>query len=426
MKKSIAIVFYGYPIGVSTLIINLARSFAHKGYDVDIFQTKEALDYSSINFSEDNIHYIAIRNKAINQNGNKIGNNEGKIKNKLIDLTIFAFRRFYYFINPILIPHKKLHSFFLMICKPDFYKYLNVVHKFRNETYEMIFGVEVYGLYAAAFLKSLEKQKIIYLNMELFTFKTNNSKDKYLKATLETFALKRSTDYVTFPNKERADVFLETRSYLSKEIIRYLPISCLGEAKPKKGNYFREKFGISSEKKIVLYSGNIIEWAMCLEIVQSVKSWDEEFVLILHSYIENPVNQDYFNELHNSFVPGRVFLSQKHFSFWELDEIMSSADIGLNFYRMKDENFTEIGFSSNKLTQYMKLGIPTISNDIPFFKDFLNKHNCGISISSFEEINTALKNISTNYSVFKQNVINTYNKYFRFEIYFDKYFEQIK
>ena len=56
--KKVAFVSYGYPLGVSSMIINSIRLFARKGYLVDIYVNKEHYDQSPIAFTEPGISVI--------------------------------------------------------------------------------------------------------------------------------------------------------------------------------------------------------------------------------------------------------------------------------------------------------------------------------------------------------------------------------
>lgn len=427
MKDKVAIVFYGYPVGVSVMIINTARMFAEKGFDVDIFQTRVGLEYSSVEFKEKNIRYISIDGNEAGGQDEAAGTPGQKksFRKKIKNNVAFIVRFIYYLLNPLLISFPALHYKLVRYCKPDFLKYMNKISRYKDDSYKYILGIEIFGLYAANVLKSSPHQKIIYLNMELFKLSTSRSRDRYFKSALETFVLRRNADHIVIANKERIKVFLDDKKYIEPSRVEMLPVASLGEPYLEKGNYFREKFNIPESKKIVLYSGNIIEWAMCLEIVESVKNWPEEYVLVLHSYIENPENKEYVEQIKNKVIPGRIFISQKHFSFWELDKILSSGDVGLLFYREKDENFTEIGFSSNKLTQYLKTGLPLITNDLPFFRGFFAEYKCGKIVSSFEDISGALTGILNDYDSFRENAIHCYEEHFNFRKYFDVFLENI-
>lgn len=428
MENKVAIVFYGYPVGVSVMIINAARMFAEKGFDVDIIQIQSALDYSSVEFTEKNIRYIPVAggDDSGDADSSKPGNGKKSFRKKLKGNLAFFIRFLFFLISPLLGKLPGLHLYLLKFCKPDFHRYLKKIIGLRDDSYQYIVGIEVLGLYTAHILKSNPGQKIIYFNMELFKLSTSRLPDRYLRGALESFVLKNNIDHIAIANKERIKVFLNDKKYIPASMVEMLPVASLGEPYLEKGNYFREKFNIPDDKTIVLYSGNIVEWAMCLEIVESVKNWGDEFVLVLHTYIEHPQNEDYYDLIEKAMLPGRVFISQKHFSFWELDKILSSAEIGLLFYREKDENFTEIGFSSNKLTQYLKTGMPIITNDLPFFSKFFDEHKCGKCVSSFEEIAGTISEISRDYSVYRKNAVSCYENYFDFRKYFNVFMKNIQ
>ena len=114
-----------------------------------------------------------------------------------------------------------------------------------------------------------------------------------------------------------------------------------------------------------------------------------------------------------------VIFSSGYIEYGDLPVVLSSADIGLMFYESIDSNFTEILFSSNKLTEYLKAGLPVISSDFPSLRQFIKDNAIGTTIATFDELPGALESLNAQIQTFRENALTCYEKFFRFERYFE-------
>jgi glycosyltransferase involved in cell wall biosynthesis len=73
----------------------------------------------------------------------------------------------------------------------------------------------------------------------------------------------------------------------------------------------------------------------------------------------------------------KVYLSLAQLDWQKMPELVSSADIGLALYQDLGEARNEIGHSSNKLVQYLQVGLPVITSDFPNVRDVVYKYQCG-------------------------------------------------
>ena len=120
--------------------------------------------------------------------------------------------------------------------------------------------------------------------------------------------------------------------------------------------------------------------------------------------------------------------------FFSLDPIsrdvfpsaLSSADAGLLFYNQADENNTETGSSSNKLTQYLKAGLPVIASDSISHVEIFDRYHCGVCVSSPFDIMDMLDDFFKNIDMYKDGVKRAYNEYYNFDIYFTPLFKEIE
>ena len=57
-SKRIAFILYRYPLGVSSMIINSIKLFIERGWHVDIYINRDALESAPINFKNDHVSFV--------------------------------------------------------------------------------------------------------------------------------------------------------------------------------------------------------------------------------------------------------------------------------------------------------------------------------------------------------------------------------
>lgn len=396
------------------MIINSIKMFAKEGIAVDIYSDKPTYQASPVDFRHELIKIILYDNTWTNT--------------FLCKATIFvcSYSNSFLFSHVF---HRVIKKWFKRIPFSIFYacyikdyifsKWLK--KKIEKECYDYIFPVEAKSLIATSYIKN----KIIYYNMELLDWSEQNpiyGKDKKLLKILEYKALKKVLALV-IQSEIRAKQFQQINDFYKK--IYLLPVASIGEPIRNKDSFLRDKFHIPNNKHVIIYSGNIMPWAKCIEMVDSVRNWPENFCFILHTWKKDALNTDYGFRVkeHAKCVP--VHFSTDYLDIDELAKCLSSADVALMFYEPIDTNFIEVLFSSNKLAEYLKAGLPVITYDFPELKKFINEHRIGKTISTIDELPKALLQIVQEYDSYKKNVIDCYLKVFRFEKYFKPFFEDL-
>lgn len=413
MKERVAFVLYRYPLGVSSMIINSARMFAKNGIEVDIYMDKINFDVSPAAFKEDNVKIILY---------------EPRFADSLFfRLTVFLYSMFSYvlYIKLLFGLIKRWHSCLPPIIINLFYLedyFFSGWLKKRVNNYAYVFPVEAKALISTLGLKG----RIIYYNMEMLDWSEVNpiyGKDKILLKILEVRAL-QGVDAVVIQNNERAAQFRKINDFQKGMYI--LPVASMGSPAPGgKDLRLRRKFNITEKTKIAVYSGNIMPWAKCLEIVQSVRNWPEDFCLVLHTWRKGAFESEYGMSIKESAKGLPVYFSDEYLDIEELPAYLSSADAALMFYEAIDTNFVEILFSSNKLAEYLKAGLPVITTDSPVLKQFVEENGIGLTVSSMDELSRALTDIASKGESIRQSVTRCYQDKFRFEKFFRPFFEKL-
>lgn len=454
--KKIAIVMYDYWLGSSLSLISCATSFAKEGYDVHIFIDSFIYQLSRASFDEDNIsvHPIDIQadprvdhitNKATSERWNAFIANtlaalgdrmwggrvlyrtlrvmESSKPNHAIQSLRYAFHAQAFSIPSIDTVERCARRFF-----PFIVEFSQKVAGHVDDEFVCFVGVEPFGLIAATLAANASKHEkdipVIYYNQELLLERECHTfASKALKA-LERIC--NQTCSFTIIQDERRAKYLRDDNDLKPESIICVPVSGLQKAHRGKGSLLQDMYGIPREKKVLLYAGYFAEWGMCVEMAQAAQTWNDDFVLVLHSWREDARDHPYVNRIRKLTDSNKVYLSLAQLDWQKMPDLLSSADIGLVFYQNLGPNFYEIGHSSNKLVQYLQAGLPVITSDFPSLRDVVYKYQCGECAKDLNDIAHLAETILEDYERYRANAFRCYENEFTFSKYFKKVIERIR
>jgi len=405
-KNSVALITTHSWVGVSTSVINTALYLVGKGYEVDLFiceleNIPEHSVYSLPQFKQNNIKIyssreICNRNLPLKIKSPGAGKKTGGIMPYLKSLK----NRFF--------PVEKDLKFVARYIKPPG-KYLFII------------GYEPSGLLRAGILSRIWRTPYVYHSLEIYENHETNIK------SLEKWFSRRALLSLT-QDEIRADI-LSLLNGLNRTKVTAAYNSPLGDRIYEKDNYFREKFNISEEKKIVMATGSLLVEHSADKIVRSVAKWPENFVLILHGWItSSPITDagkmtELIRKEMNS-KSDRIILSTEILPSGDKYRVFKSVDIGLVFFEPVNLNMKYAAGSAGKLYDFMRTGVPIIAGELPGMRDLLEGNKCGIVVESADNIGEALPEIMKNYSFYSENAHKSYDKY-EFSKCYEKILERI-
>ena len=203
-----------------------------------------------------------------------------------------------------------------------------------------------------------------------------------------------------------------------------VPVSVRGR-RPTKTDYLRERFGIPSEKRILLFAGGIAWWSRCVELACAAHSWPEDWVLVLHRS-PAPIDPSYLENLLQYSKAGRVILSLESVPLEHLDRLVASADVGIALYRDIDPNLRYIAAASGKLAQYLKCALPVITSDFGGLRDVVDGFQCGRCVRAESEIAEAASEIFERYGKMSINAEKCFTERYFFDAHFEKVLRRIE
>lgn len=389
-KKKIGLIIFWYSIGISPSLINLVINLARSGYEIHIFIDEVSFNYAKISFKNKNITLQLIK----------------KIPKQWPENESF-FRRIIHQINVLI----------------SLYRYCNEVSLKIDENYFLLIGADAFGIIAARYVSLRKKIPFIYYNLELLLAKECQSlKEK----TIKFFERKasQSATFTIIQDRRRAK-YLAQDNKLKYKNIEYIPVSVF-QSKIKKSYYLQKKFNIPYDKKILLYAGEIEPDVMCLELVEAAQSWDNDFVLVIHASKLHDSAIKYIENMRAINKNRQVYFSLDPVEWDKVPELLSSADIGLAFYRNVGKNYFEIGQSSGKLASYLEVGLPVITIDFPSLREIIDEYKVGKYTHDFNRIESLAKEIIEKFNFYHNNALKCFEEKYNNAKYFPKILKRIK
>jgi hypothetical protein len=289
-----------------------------------------------------------------------------------------------------------------------FYFALITVKKHNRKNHKNIFiATDPVSLWTCSQIAKKTNSSYYYFNRELFLSKDNTDLTDRIVKKYEREG-NRNAIFTTEFDEIRAELLVED-NYITLEDVRIIANAPPGYPSIRKSNYLREKFEISPEKKIALFTGGIADYNLIYEHFTSTREWPENVVLVVHCW----GNESQLNKLldFSKKYINRVFISTEMLPFEEIDNLYQSADIGFAMYGSQDLNHQYAGLSSGKLFNFMKSCIPVITNNTSVLRNAIEKTGCGICIDNLTESANAIRDILSRPDFFKTNCLNTFPDY---------------
>lgn len=268
----------------------------------------------------------------------------------------------------------------------------------------VLIGTDPPGLLAAFFASKITKDPYVYSVQEIFLSadikKAVDRLIKYLERKINKGAL------FTVEFDETRAALLAKDNSLPPESMLVVPNAPIGSANGERSSYLREKFNIPDDKKIALYTGGIADYNLTYEHIESIETWPENVVLVMHCWgsEEEIARLKKFAQKFNR----EIYFSTEMLPFQEIDQLYRSADIGFALYGDQDLNHKYAGLSSGKLFNFMQACVPVITNATPSCIKAVEKTGCGIYIKETSEIDKAIQEILENQENFRQNCFKAF------------------
>lgn len=195
-----------------------------------------------------------------------------------------------------------------------------------------------------------------------------------------------------------------------------VPVTYKGKSVSEKSQKVRDKYGISSDKKIALHLGTIVGTFSCIELAvafSQIKDW----VLLFHGYPSSDTLRKLKRTIYERGITNVIISRSAYSNIDDIDDIVSSCDIGVAWYNDYSLNHSTAGKSSGKISAYLRFGLPVITKRYPSTTEAIEKTGTGVCVDSFDEIGKAIETIEKSYKIYSINAREEYDKTYWFENY---------
>ena len=295
----------------------------------------------------------------------------------------------------------------------------------------VLVAVDESGLIAASLYRliSFRKPKLIFWSLEIETGKSRLL-FKYLHEKLFSICI-RLVDVVVIQEKTRLFTLEAKLKYsFDHAKIFFIPHSPIGDKsfsylETTKNDFFQNLFSLSSSDRVILHAGWIHD-AMCVDkIADASRSWRDEFKLVLHEREKRSPKENFIRYV-SELSGGKALFSLEPVSFNRIDEVFSSAHVGLIAYDKKYGGGRENAHkASGKLGQYLKCGIPVVALDLPGYKEMFKQYKCGLVFNDFGQIEKCIETILNDYDTYRNESIRCFKEEFDFEKYFNPFLDYL-
>lgn len=291
----------------------------------------------------------------------------------------------------------------------------------------VLVSVDESGLIAASLYRliCIKKPKLIFWSLEIDTGKSNLLFN-YLHQKIFSIFVKQ-VDVVVIQEKTRLVTLEAQLKYrFDHAKIFFIPHSpldndSLSPVATGQKRFFQDLFTLSSNDKVILHGGWIHD-AMCVDkFAKASKSWRDEYKLVLHEREKRSPEENFIRYV-SELSEGKVLLSLEPVSFDRMDEVFSSAHVGLIAYDKKYGGGRENAHkASGKLGQYLKCGIPVVALDLPGYKEMFEEYKCGLVFNDFGQIEKCIETILDDYDTYCKESIRCFQEEFDFKRYFNPF-----
>jgi glycosyltransferase involved in cell wall biosynthesis len=371
------------PVGTfdhQTGVINAIKCFALHGYKVDVFTVRNKL-YPKVNIDSPNVHitYMPFSYKA---------QRESRI---LITLVFLLW---------IFVSGSRFN-------------------------YPLVFAAGIRGLFSAYVYSLFRPVQIINYQTELYVDNNPSSVFSRLFKKLERSAAKRSSFTIEHDENRREILCQDLGIDISQVVV--VPNSPCGPAKCSSSTYLHNLLDVSIRRKILLAPGTIGEAFASTKVVRLTQSLPDEWRCVLHSVHPRSAEETYIKRLMELNHHDRVVFSLSPVAYSQVNEVISSATIGLVLYSGQSGlNMSSVGLSSGKLSHFLKLGIPVIVSDLPGLSDFVRLHKVGEVLENEYDLAKLVQKIDSDILAYRKRCLDCFNEFLAYERHFEKVIEHIE
>jgi len=272
-------------------------------------------------------------------------------------------------------------------------------HIVKSRSCKFVYSYDIHGYLAAYFCCRIAgRLPLLYHNLDIY-FANKRNILSIIFRSLELYLIRRA-DAVVFCNRSRLKYFKD-KAILPKNLFIVMNTPLKINDLPE--NKLREvliRNGFSGGERAVFYQGTIDEQHYLPQIIRSIKFWPADSVLVICGIVSAGFQECFTREVESSEFKNRIlvlpYLPHPQLKFYTV-----GASLGIALYNQntEDVNMRFMSGASNKIFEYISLGVPVLANDSEDFRNMLDSSAAYFTKSYSEEdignsINLALSDAS--------------------------------
>lgn len=297
----------------------------------------------------------------------------------------------------------------------------------RGRTYDCVIGVDPDGLVLAHGIAA--GAPVAYFSLELMlSYELRTPEERALKARERTLSREAAFLIVQDPLRGR---LLSEDNNLDPDRLVFVPNSPRGRARRTPSRYWHDRFGLSTDARIVLHAGSLGSWTGVEHLVEAAPSWPEPWVFVIHTRYDAE-SSPYVEKLRAAADPRRVYFSLKPVAREDYDTLIDAADVGVGFYipsadsAYTQRNIQTIGLSSGKLAYFLRAGKPVIVNDATSLAAMITERGCGVAVPDAAAVAAALDPLDMGYEAYAERACAFFDAELQFEPAFQRVIERLE
>lgn len=282
--------------------------------------------------------------------------------------------------------------------------------RLHGHSYDCLIGTGYYGNLIAMFMSRFFGRIFVNHCLEYPTFKDAGDEPYTYKEFFFNNVIMKHSDYIVTHDDVHVDI-ISRKLGMAKDVFLVLPNSTSGSVIRSKSDLMRKNNKVDEKKTIVLHSGGLGIWFSSHELARSASGWKNDNVLVFHtSHIAE--GDKYYEEMRKDEYCGNVFFSTVPVPSEQLDDYVSGADIGVAWYNKDVLGYRceYMGMAAGKIGNYLKCGLPVITNNFDSLSSYIHGYACGICVDSIAEIGYAVDKIKLDYARYRENAFKCYEE----------------
>lgn len=286
--------------------------------------------------------------------------------------------------------------------------------------YYCYIGIEKEGLIWAGMLSEMYNCPLVYFNLELY-IEDNPGLYTYYHVLAAERKYHKLAVATIIQDEHRANVLLSSNGIKQTNLL-YFPVSVKGNTIREKSKFLQNKLHIHESKKIILHFGAIDTNRFMPQLLKMASNLDDGVILVIHGF--GP--KAYVNYLQSIADKNKVIFSLDFIAEEEIENLISSADIGIALYKTTNANDRLVAFSSSKVAYYMQCGIPIIAFDTESSKHLVSSYRCAELINDTDDIPLKVRTILENYDLYREQSYAAYQRFYNLDKNFSKLMDNLE